>query len=177
MKFNVCILFLFVSAITSAQKRYKFTYDIHLKNIPSTYGVTYDTIHKGYTKIISLAGVNDTILQSTIKIHGNGLDTILRTGYQYIQPIVKIALQPGEYDVEIYDIEHTSLNAKKIKILADCSATIITTMGYRNDQRWGFINSKRKLTQQEIDKIIEDYSNRNEPELIKNKTCFVSWQI
>lgn len=120
MRFNICIFLLFLSITVSAKRRYKFIYDIHLKNIPSTYTITYDS--SSYTKIICVGQQNDTLLQSSVKISGNGLDTTLHTGYMYIQTITKIALKPGEYDVEIDDIEHTSLKAKKIKVVADRSA-------------------------------------------------------
>ena len=178
MKFSLSILLLLISGVIFSQKRYKFTYEIHLKNIPSTYTVTYDTTRSSTcTKIIAIAAVNDTIVQSSIKIHGNGLDTVLHTGHQYLQTIAKIVLKPGEYDMEIYDIEHTPLKAQKINIRPYVSTIITAKMGYKNDLQLGSIYSKRKLTQPEIDKIIEEYSNRREPELIKNKTCLVSWQI
>lgn len=180
MKIIKLVLILLLSNTTFGQKGYKYKYDFHLKNIPSTYSIVYDSItnKNNVTNFISIDSSGDTIIQSYIKIKSNSVDTIIHNHISELKSISKVLLKPNKYDITISSIEFSKLSITNINIYRNTSTTIISKLGYINDLDFGKIHSKRKLTDKEIENIIDDYSNRKgESELIKNKTCIIMWEI
>ena len=179
MKYLPLITILFVSNLYG-QKRYKFKYDYSLKTIPSSYVIYYDSLTNkdSFTKIISIASDADTIVQASIQIHSLNKDTIIHPDFSKIKTITKLNIVQGYYDVKIACIEFSLLEIKKIKIYPHTSTIIIAKLGYDNSLEGGQILSKRKLTENEQNEIINDLSNRKrENKLIKNKTCIISMAI
>ena len=180
MKIIKLILLILLTNTVFGQKGYKYKYDLHLKNIPSTYSIVYDSLTNkdNLTKVISVESRGDTVIQVYIKIKSDNIDTIIHNDFSEIITIAKLALKPNKYDITVSSIEFGTLNIEKINIYNNTSTTIIAKLGYKNELEFGEIHSKRKLSDKEIEKIIDDYSNRRgESELIKNKTCIIMWQI
>jgi hypothetical protein len=180
MKILKLILFLILTNTVFGQKGYKYKYDLHLKNIPSTYSIVYDSItnRDNSTKFIFIESRADTILQVYIKIKSANIDTVIHNEISQLKTITKMPLKPDKYDIIVSSIEFSTLNIDKVNIYNNTATTIISKLGYKNELEFGEILSKRKLNDKEIEKIIDDYSNRrDESELIKNKTCIIMWQI
>ncbi len=180
MKIINLILLLSLTNIVFGQKGYKYKYDLHLKNIPSTYSIVYDSLTNkdNLTKFIFIESRGDTVIKSYIKIKSDNIDTLIHNDFSKITTITKVFLKPNKYDFTVTSVEFGTLNIKNINIYNNSSTIIISKLGYKNDLEFGEIHSKRKLNNKEIEKIIDDYSNRkDESELIKNKTCIIMWQI
>ncbi len=180
MKIIKLILLLLLTNTLFGQKGFKYKYDLHLKNIPSTYSIVYDSLTNkdNSTKFIFIESRGDTVIQSYIKIKSDQIDTLIYNDFSKIITITKVLLKPNKYDITVTSIEFGTLNIEKINVYNNTSTVIISKLGYKNDLEFGEIHSKRKLNDKEIEKIIDDYSNRRaESELIKNKTCIIMWEI
>jgi hypothetical protein len=180
MKNIKLILLLLLTNTVFGQKGYKYKYDLHLKNIPSTYSIVYDSLTNkdNSTKFVFIESRGDTVIQAYIKIKGDNLDTLIHNEIAQLKTITKVLLQPNKYSITVSSIEFSTLNIEKVNIYKNASTTIVSKLGYKNDLEFGEIHSKRKLSDKEIEKIIDDYSKRkDESELIKNKTCVIMWQI
>ncbi len=181
MKIIKLILLLILTNTVFGQKGYKYKYDLHLKNIPSTYSIVYDSLTNkdNLTKFISIDSSGDTVLQLNIKVKSINFDTIIRNDFSQIKTNVKVLLKPNKYNINIFSsLEFSPLNITNINIYNNTSTTITSKLGFNNGLEFGEIHSKRKLTDKELEEIIDDCSNRrDENELIKNKTCIIMWQI
>ncbi len=72
----------------------------------------------------------------------------------------------------------TPTEVKEFEVEENKKITISATLGKSNLLTIAAIYSKRKLTQLEIDRLIDDLSNDKENNvLIQDKTCFVMWEI
>lgn len=113
-----------------------------------------------YCKVLIKSNVTDTIIHSNL----NG--------------VVIATLPSGTYSISFFAFPFTSIKLDSFVIKANTKTTINTSLGNSNALCIAIIYSVRKLTDDEIAKIIDDLSNdREDNDLIKNKTCHIMWKI
>lgn len=165
-----------------AQKKYPYTYDIHLKSVPSTYRLLYDSVPgtKGHLFFTAIDATGDTVTFG-IKLSVNAFPADSGLPYQYskFEPVYDLALNPGSYRLTATSLEYTPLTIEPLIIYHGTTTRLLVSSGYMNLLEHGTIHSKRKLSAEEIDHIIDHFSHRkkDDPELIRQKICFVLWQI
>lgn len=112
---------------------------------------------------------------ANIEIKSRVTDTILHSD---TNGFATSKINAGISSVNITALQYTPLSIDSLPIRENTKTTINATLGKSNALRIAVIYSLRKLSEKEIQKITEDLSNDNEEnELIKNKTCYIIWEI
>jgi hypothetical protein len=177
MKTRVIIsLFLFIPALLCGQEENK--YPIQLKNIPSTYSkqiTDTDAKNKCMYEFVVSDKNGHRVSYAKIKIRNSKTDTLLNSD---INGYASFSMKADSIHLTVFYPNYTPvlLDLPPAKTNTKCTFTLF--LGMSNDSRKGFLYSKRKLTEIEISKIIDDLSNGREDNiLIKNKTCSVQWDL
>jgi hypothetical protein len=112
---------------------------------------------------------------TNITIKNGETDTIVRSDFN---GLVSISLTSGTYSIFIFSLQFTPITIDNFIINENTKTTIKTSIGKSNELSIALIYSRRKLSNEEIEKLVDDLSNdREDNELIKNKTCYVMWEI
>ena len=159
------------------QTKYKYEYPIRLKDQPSTYTTQAgDTALKDKSAISFTIVDNkgDTLPLAVIKIKSNKIDTSMRSDSK---GNANITLPSDTFSISVFSLGYSALAVNKIYVKPNSKINFRTSLGKSNASRIGHIYSQRKLTENEVGKIVDDLSNDKDSELIKNKTCNVGWEI
>ena len=177
-KLIILLLFLFPS-ILFGQNKYKFKYRQHLTNQESTF--TKETINSDldsnkYNLTIQIFDKNgESVPFANISIKNNSIDTIIHSDL-IGNVIAKLHSSPSTISVNAHSF--TPLIIDNLVVYKNTKTTIKVLLGQLNSKRIAIIKSIRILKNEEITKLINDLSNNREVnELIKNKTCFITWEI
>jgi hypothetical protein len=91
---------------------------------------------------------------------------------------VTITLPSATYSISILEFQSTPIIMDTFEAKGNTKMTIKTSLGQSNALGIILIYSKRKLTVNEIEKIVDDLSNdKDENELIKGKICYIMREI
>lgn len=170
---------LLLPTIVFAQKKYKYKYRAHLNSQPSSYTAQVaDTLLEANQCVFAFRVMDkkgESVPFSQILVRGNKIDTLIRAD---LDGYAVIALPMDTFSITISEIHFTSIQLQKVVATPNTKNLVNILLGKSNALSIALIYSRRKLTEFEIDSIIQDLSNeKNDNELIKNKTCYVSWEI
>lgn len=173
------IFILFLPTIVFGQKKYKFDYREHLTSQQSTFTThTTDTLldtNRGVLTFQILDKNGEAIPCTNITIKNVETDTIVRSD---LNGFVSVSLTSETYSLSIFNLQFTPITLDNFIINENRETTIKTSLGKSNTLRIARIYSRRKLSNEEVEKLVDDLSNdRENNELIKNKTCYVMWEI
>lgn len=173
------MLIILFPTIVFGQKKYKHKYRHYLTSQESSYtSETIDTILQTNKSILNfqiLANKGEAIPFAKIRIKNSEIDTTIHTD---LNGFASIKLTSGTFSVSIFSLHFTPITLDNFILNEQTKTNIKTALGHSNALRIALIYSIRKLTDEEIKKIIDDLSNdREENELIKNKTCYIMWEI
>jgi hypothetical protein len=180
MKFRLIILILFYIPLTLfGQKEYKYQYIKHLIKQQSTFSSNQkDTTLKPDRSclLFQIRDINEKELPfAKISIKGVSTDTIILSDYR---GLASVNLPAGKYSFAINYSLFSPIILDNFKANSNSVTTIKASLGKSNSNLVAIISSQRKLTKEEIEKIVFDLSNEKEDnELIKNKICIVEWEI
>ncbi|MBX7093349.1 MAG: hypothetical protein K1X56_01410 [Flavobacteriales bacterium] len=161
------------------QKKYKHKYRQHLTSQESNFtSKTTDTILQTDKSILTfqiLDNKGDAIPFANITIRNSVTDTTIHSDFD---GFVSIKLSSGTFSITIFSLQFTPITLDNFIVKENTKTDIKTSLGLSNALRIALIYSIRKLTDEEIKKIVDDLSNdKEESELIKNKTCYIMWEI
>lgn len=172
------LMLAFFPAVLAGQGKYKHIYKIHLKDQPSNYSIQIaDTLIEGGKSLlcfISLDYKGDTVSNVNLTIDDSKTKKLI---YSDMNGLASVMLSSDTFDISITSPFYTPIRINKKFIKNNSKIILKTSLGRSNAKMIGNINSKRKLTESEISKIVEDLSMDLPVELIKNKTCYVLWEI
>ena len=168
-----------IPALVFGQTQYKYRYRQHLTSQPSTYTTnTVDTLMQANTGILTFHLFDNTgtaVPMLNITLKNSISDTILQSnadGFAYLE------LTSGTYSLMLFSLPYTPIVLENYIVSANTHTTITTSLGRSNAMSIALIHSIRELTAAEIQQITDDLSNQKEDiELIKNKTCYVTWEL
>lgn len=177
----IILTLLLLPTILFGQKKYKFEYKDRLINQPSSYTTEIDSSNLAINKnnltfqILDYEKEPLPFAEIIIDIFGKK-DTLFllnESGF------ISTTLPSGTFSITINGMNYTSsLVIDSFELKGNTKATIKTSLSKSNDSQITLIRSVRKLEKIEIEKIIYDLSNnREDNELIKNKTCIISFEI
>ncbi len=139
---------------------------------------TTDTILQTDTSVLTfqiLDNKGDAIPFANITIKNSSTDTIIHSD---INGFAAIKVSSGAFSVTIFSLHFTPITLDSFIVKENSATKIKTSLGHSNASRIALIYSTRKLTDEEVLLLINDLSNdKQENELIKNKTCYVMWEI
>lgn len=173
------LIFLFFPFLALSQKKYKYLYREHLKSQESFFFIqTNDKVFdngKSKFNVQVLDKNGNGVSFAEIKLKSNEIDTVIQSD---IEGFASFYLPKGTYSIFIFELELTSIEVKEFVIEENNEIDFTAKLGKSNLLTIAIIRSKRKLTQLEIDKLVDDLSNGKENnELILDKTCYVMWEI
>ncbi|MBL7890725.1 MAG: hypothetical protein JNL24_14325 [Bacteroidia bacterium] len=178
MKRSIALLILFIPLLSLSQNKYKHEYRIHLKPQLSSYSIVFpDTIEVGKrtVKFIIADNKNELIPFVHIQVTENKNDSTIQSnidGIAYYKP------KNDSISIKIFHPYYTPIEIKNLVVPMNSVLFLSTALGKSNALSIAIIYSKRKLTEAEIEQINNDLSfNKGDNELIKNKTCYISWEI
>ncbi len=178
LKRYIYILFLLIPAFCFSQTKYKHQYRIYLKPQTSNYSILFpDTIEIGKRKIKFIIADNkqELIPFVHIKVNDKHIDTTLISD---INGVAHFEPKNDSLSIKIFHPFYSPVEIKDLIVPMNSILFLSTSLGASNALRIAIIYSKRKLTKEEIDQINNDLSfNNGENELIKNRTCLISWEI
>lgn len=165
--------------VVTGQQQYKFKYRKYLVSQPSSYTDTSKAIHTDTDKSVLsfriLDKKGDGLAFARVTIKNRFRDTALQADNK---GFVTITLNSGIYSISIFSLLFTPIILSDYAVQSKTETTIFTSLGQSNQNSIALIYSIRKLRKEEIKKIVDDLSNNNgENELIRNKTCYVLWEI
>lgn len=174
------ILFLFLlPEILFGQKEYKYNYRRHLISQTSTFTSesNYTLLSEGKVSFSFWISDNkgESIPATNVKIKSSTIDTtILSDGNGFVTTI----LPTGIFSITIYALSFSTLQTNILATKGNTKTTIKASLGRSNVLNIITIHSVRRLTRVEINKIVDNLSFDNaNNELIKNKTCYVTFEI
>jgi len=174
----ILIIFLFPT-IVLGQKKYKFMYRAHLTSQKSTF-TTHQTdtlleTDKCNLTFTILDNNGEAVPSANIVIKNNTADTIIHSD---LNGFVTATLPSGVFTISINSYQFTAIKLDNFKVKANTKINISTLLGQSNALRIALIYSMRKLTNDEIERIVDALSKGGEDnELIKDKTCYILWEI
>jgi hypothetical protein len=179
LRLFIFLLVILPIVVFGQKKKFKYKYEIRLKSQPSTYTIqSADTALEG-NKCLLIFKVTDTfgdrIPFANININRINTTDIINCDFN---GLATLTLQSDTFDISVLAMFFTTLKIDKLVGKANSKITIKTTLGKANTRYIGHIHSVRQLTDYEINKMVDDLSRDiNDSELIKNKTCYVIWEI
>ena len=178
--FRLLLFFLFLfQKIVFAQKKYKYKYRAHLISQPSSFTAQVaDTLldpNKCVFAFQVLDKKGESVPFASILIRGSKMDTLIRSN---LDGYAIVSLPLDTFSITISEIQFTSLQLQKVVGTPNTKNLVNILLGKSNALSIALIYSRRKLSESEIGSIIQDLSNeKSDNELIKNKTCYVNWEI
>ena len=161
------------------QEKYKFKYRQFLTRVESTYSATTtDTLLESNKSVLSfqiLDKQGETVPFQHITIKNNEVEKSFLTD---LNDFFTITMTSGTFSISIYGQIYTPITIDNFNLKESKKVNIKISLGRANEMKIALISSVRKLTDEEIEKIIDDLSNgREDNQLIKNKTCFIGWEL
>jgi hypothetical protein len=173
------IFILFITINVKGQSNYIYEYPIRLKPQNSDYKVK--TIKKeieGYAELnISIKDKQGEYLPFAycwIKNNSN-FDTTFYTNIDTKSTI--LLLKPDTYSIRISLTFYNNLSCDTINLKPNTETKYNAILGETYAIDYRVIRSKRILKESEIERIIDDLSIHRRNKLIRNKTCYVSWEM
>jgi hypothetical protein len=180
MKFLLILQILFYTQLNLfGQKEYKYHYNKHLIKQQSTFSSNQKdtTIELDRSCLLfQIRDINEKEIPfAKISIKGVSTDTIILSDYR---GLASVNLPARKYSISIIYSLCSPIILDSFEANSNSVTTIKASLGKSNSNLVAIISSQRKLTKEEIKKIVFDLSNENEDnELIKNKICIVEWEI
>lgn len=173
------LIIFFIPIAVFGQEKYKYKYRKHLASQQSSFSVSKrDTILESNKSILKFEILNkkeEAIPFANIRIKNSQIDTSFSSN---IDGIAYIKLPSGTFSVSIFSHDITPIAIRKFLVKENTNTSIKTSLGLSNTLEIALIYSIRKLSKKEIKNLINDLSNESrENELIKNKTCYLMWEI
>jgi len=132
-------------------------------------------INKSILKFQILDEKGEAIPFAIVRIKNSVKDTTILSDFD---GFVSANLTSGTFSISILYHQYTPINIDNFFVKENAETTIKASLGLSNALRIALIYSIRKLKDEEIEKLIDDLSNNRENnELIINKTCYVMWEI
>lgn len=177
-RFLFSILFL-LPMIAIGQKKYKYQYKERLVSQQSSFTFEVeDTLLDAGISILELQILDkNEVSLPHAKVIIKSKHSFTRF-YSNINGVTSINIDSDTFSITLFDFHSTPLTIDNF-VLKEYTKTVIkTSLGQINASRVALIHSSRKLTNEEIKRLIEDLSNgKNDTELIQNKTCYITWEI
>lgn len=180
LSFTILLLLLLPTfAVAQKKNHFKHEYRRHLKPQESNYQQQVTDLSladgKSVLNFNIVENTSDFIPYVKISIKGNNIDTTLITDYN---GTASITLDADQVSIKIFSMMYTPITIENYSINTNSLSIFKMTLGFSNMYRIANIYSKKKLSEEELEKLVDDLSqNKEDNELIINKTCYVLWEI
>ena len=157
--------------------KYKYKYRFHLKDQPSSYSLLEKDSDLNGNSLIQFTGKGSLGTIPIIHIHDNSSksDTAL---YYDTDSSLSLYIASGTYKISISSLLTTPLSIEEKSFKPNTKYVFTTLLGKYNALSIAIVHSKKKLSKQELELLIDDLSfDRGENALITQKICLISWEI
>jgi hypothetical protein len=170
---------LFALPASAQRNKYKYNYTSYLKPQPSAWSMEYrDSSLNGKTLV--LVDVTDRKGEGAYNIdfQFTGKEKKAEV-YVDTDGNATVLLDSGLYMITCFSIDYSPITPLEVLLSPDKICLFHLRAGASNNFRIAEIYSKRKLTPEEVEALNNAYSTGHgeEHQLIRDKICYVMWQI
>ena len=159
------------------QVKHEFVYNVKLNSLLSTYSIKqYHNNREDSCKVSFILSNTDNERIPYVRI--TITDDI--SNFQFLSSFegeLSIVLNSGSYSCSIESPGFTELRVDSLYFEENSEITLAVDLGWSNKLKHGRLFSSRELSDIEFEQIIKDLSLHEESKLIKNKTCYMIWEL